>query len=42
LWQRLQYALDGEPDPWFEHAKASVDLRQFNPVAGQVAHEVSA
>jgi nitrite reductase (NADH) large subunit len=32
LWQRLQFALDGEPDPWFEHAKAGVDLRQFSPV----------
>jgi nitrite reductase (NADH) large subunit len=33
LWERLQFALDGEPDPWFEHAKANVDLRQFDPVA---------
>ncbi len=33
LWERLQYALDGEPDPWFEHAQAKVDLRQFQPVA---------
>ena len=32
LWQRLQFALDGEPDPWFEHAKAAVDLRQFKPL----------
>ncbi len=29
LWERLQFSLDGEPDPWFEHAKASVDTRQF-------------
>ena len=29
LWERLQFALDGEPDPWFEHDKASVDTRQF-------------
>ena len=36
LWQRLQFALDGEPDPWFEHAKASVDLRQFAPLASEV------
>jgi nitrite reductase (NADH) large subunit len=36
LWQRLQFALDGEPDPWFEHAKASVDLRQFKPVTNAV------
>lgn len=36
LWARLQYALDGEPDPWFEFDKASVDTRQFTPV-GEVA-----
>ena len=30
LWERLQFALDGEPDPWFEFNKASVDLRQFD------------
>ena len=29
LWAELQYALDGEPDPWFEFDKARVDLRQF-------------
>lgn len=33
LWARLQFALDGEPDPWFEFDKARVDVRQFNPVA---------
>ena len=33
LWERLQFALDGEPDPWFEHERAQVDLRQFTPVA---------
>ena len=32
LWERLQFALDGEPDPWFEFAKAAVDLRQFESV----------
>lgn len=32
LWERLQYSLDGEPDPWFEFEKAKVDLRQFEPV----------
>jgi len=32
LWERLQFALDGEPDPWFEFDKAQVDLRQFHPV----------
>ena len=36
LWERLQFALDGEPDPWFEHAKAQVDLRQFAPLAPAV------
>jgi len=29
LWERLQFALDGEPDPWFEQDKALVDTRQF-------------
>ncbi|RZI66675.1 MAG: NAD(P)/FAD-dependent oxidoreductase, partial [Variovorax sp.] len=33
LWERLQFALDGEPDPWFEHQKASVDTRQFSKLA---------
>lgn len=33
LWERLQFSLDGEPDPWFEFDKAAVDTRQFNPVA---------
>ncbi len=32
LWEQLQFALDGEPDPWFEHAKAAVDTRQFIPI----------
>ena len=32
LWEQLQFALDGEPDPWFEFAKAEVDVRQFTPV----------
>jgi nitrite reductase (NADH) large subunit len=32
LWERLQFSLDGEPDPWFEFDKAKVDLRQFEPV----------
>ncbi len=36
LWERLQFALDGEPDPWFEHQQAHVDLRQFEPVAAPV------
>ncbi len=29
LWERLQYALDGEPDPWFDFKEAEVDTRQF-------------
>ncbi len=33
LWARLQFSLDGEPDPWFEADRAGVDLRQFEPVA---------
>jgi nitrite reductase (NADH) large subunit len=33
LWERLQFALDGEPDPWFEHQEAAVDTRQFIPIA---------
>ncbi len=32
LWAQLQFALDGEPDPWFEHQKAAVDTRQFVPI----------
>jgi nitrite reductase (NADH) large subunit len=32
LWARLQFSLDGEPDPWFEFDKARVDLRQFEPL----------
>ena len=33
LWESLQFALDGEPDPWFELDKASVDARQFEAIA---------
>ncbi len=29
LWERLQFTLDGEPDPWHEAARARVDVRQF-------------
>ena len=32
LWAQLQDALEGEPDPWFETQKASVDTRQFIPI----------
>ncbi len=33
LWAQLQFALDGEPDPWFDFKEAAVDTRQFIPVA---------
>ena len=33
LWAKLQFSLDGEPDPWFDFDKARVDTRQFSPVA---------
>ncbi len=33
LWEQLQFALDGEPDPWFDFQDAAVDTRQFEPVA---------
>lgn len=32
LWAKLQFSLDGEPDPWFEFDKAHVDVRQFEPL----------
>ncbi|MCA0326109.1 MAG: nitrite reductase large subunit NirB [Proteobacteria bacterium] len=41
LWERLQFALDGEPDPWFELAEARVDVRQFEPVT-EVRSKVTA
>ena len=33
LWAQLQFALDGEPDPWFDFKEAKVDLRQFEKVS---------
>ena len=30
LWERLQFSLDGEPDPWFDFDKAAIDTRQFS------------
>ena len=33
LWERLQFSLDGEPDPWFEFDSAHVDTRQFTPLS---------
>jgi nitrite reductase (NADH) large subunit len=32
LWAKLQAALDGEPDPWFDFQEAKVDTRQFAPI----------
>jgi nitrite reductase (NADH) large subunit len=32
LWAKLQAALEGEPDPWFELQRAKVDTRQFEPL----------
>jgi nitrite reductase (NADH) large subunit len=37
LWDKLQFSLDGEPDPWFEFEKARVDLRQFEPLPPAMA-----
>jgi len=37
LWERLQFALDGEPDPWFEFERAQVDLRQFQALPAPAA-----
>ncbi len=33
LYQRLLFALAGEPDPWHEPEKAMVDTRQFSPLS---------
>ena len=33
LWEHLQFALDGEPDPWFDFKDAQVDTRQFTALA---------
>ncbi|MBN8494702.1 MAG: NAD(P)/FAD-dependent oxidoreductase [Burkholderiales bacterium] len=40
LWERLQFALDGEPDPWFEFSKAQVDLRQFQALPAVNTNEL--
>ena len=32
LWAKLQAALEGEPDPWFDLQQAKVDTRQFEPL----------
>jgi len=33
LYERLLFALDGEPDPWHDKEKAQVDVRQFEPLS---------
>lgn len=33
LWEQLQFALDGEPDPWFDFEQAAVDTRQFTAIS---------
>ena len=37
-WERLKFALDGEPDPGFEHGKASVDTREFDKVGEELPY----
>ena len=32
LWERLQFSLADEPDPWHEPERAGVDARQFVPL----------
>jgi nitrite reductase (NADH) large subunit len=32
FWARLQFALDGEPDPWHQPQAALLDARQFVPL----------
>jgi nitrite reductase (NADH) large subunit len=33
LWERLQFTLKDEPDPWHQPVEAKVDLRQFTPLS---------
>jgi nitrite reductase (NADH) large subunit len=42
LWERLQFSLDGEPDPWFEFEAAQVDLRQFEAIKPAIHQEATA
>ncbi|CAN5415412.1 nitrite reductase large subunit NirB [soil metagenome] len=32
LWERLQFSIQGEPDPWHDLPAALVDTRQFIPI----------
>jgi len=38
LWDRLQFALAGEPDPWHEATRARIDVRQFEAIDRVGAH----
>jgi nitrite reductase (NADH) large subunit len=40
LWERLLFSLADEPDPWHEHDKARIDIKQFVPIAA-VSSEVA-
>ncbi len=42
LWERLQFALDGAPDPWLESAKAGVDVRQFQTISPSISQPIIA
>jgi nitrite reductase (NADH) large subunit len=35
LYERLQFALDGEPDPWHEMTRAGIDRRQYMPLIAE-------
>jgi nitrite reductase (NADH) large subunit len=37
LYERLQYALDGEPDPWHDMSGAGIDQRQYLPLTSATA-----
>src|SRR5947209_16742461 len=37
LWERLQFALADQPDPWHQPSAANIDLRQFEPIKVQEA-----
>ena len=39
LWDRLQFSLAGEPDPWFAQKDAAVDARQFTALEASAALE---
>ncbi len=41
LWARLQFALDGEPDPWHQPEAARIDIRQFIPLRAVGSAEAS-